>query len=58
MECTKICFDTEEEARQELVRIIETNYNPIPSRNKKPSRYYLCKCEKWHLTSKSNITVY
>lgn len=56
--CNKRCFNTEEEARVELKRIIETPYNPVPIRNKKPSRYYLCDCGFYHLTSSVNITKY
>lgn len=52
MECNKIPFDTEQEARKELVRIIETdNFKPWLKRDKKPSRVYLCDCGHWHLTS-------
>ena len=57
-DCTKRPFDTEEDARKELQRIIETPYNPVPSRNKKPSRFYLCECSKWHLTSSIDVKKY
>lgn len=58
-ECTKVSFATEEEARTELRRIIETDYNPCPKRNTKPSRSYKCQwCGNYHLTSQSTITTY
>jgi len=53
----KRAFASEEEARTELQRIIETNYNPCVARNKKP-----CRCYKqdglWYLTSKPKILEY
>jgi len=56
--CKKISFNTEQEASDELKRIVETVYNPIPIRNKKPSRYYLCECGYYHLSSKPFVTTY
>ena len=48
----KIAYDTYEEAFVELTRIINTNYNPVPKRNVKPSRVYLSPItNKYHLTS-------
>lgn len=55
----KISYDTYEEAFAELTRIINTNYNPVPKRNKKPSRVYFSEIsKKWHLTSNITITEY
>lgn len=52
----KIAYDTYEEAFADLTRIINTNYNPVPKRNVKPSRVYLSPItNKYHLTS--NITI-
>lgn len=52
-------FETEELAREELIRIIETNYNPCPKRNTKPTRCYYSEHTKlWHLTSKATLTEY
>jgi hypothetical protein len=59
MDLDKIGFLTQQEAGDELMRIIETNYNPCPIRNKKPCRIYFSpKLEKWFLTSKPKIVVY
>ena len=50
-------FSTEQEARDELVRIINTNYNTI--KKKKPSRVYFSEITKlWHLTSSPTIKIY
>jgi hypothetical protein len=50
-------FLTEQEARDELIRIVNTNYNLY--KNKKPSRTYYSEITKlWHLSSKSTIKVY
>jgi hypothetical protein len=50
----KVKFSCREDAEVELRRIIETDYNPCPSRNKKPVRSYEYKGE-WYLTSKPLI---
>ncbi len=50
-------FNTYEEARQELERIINTNYNTITK--KKPSRVYLSPITGlWYLSSKPTVKVY
>lgn len=55
----KIAYDTYEEAFAELTRIINTNYNPVPKRNVKPSRVYLSPItKKWHLSSHPTIFEY
>ena len=55
----KIGFDSEELAREELFRIVNTNYNPCPKRNVKPTRcYYSEITKKWHLTSNPTIVEY
>lgn len=57
MDIDKIGFSTEQEARDELIRIINTNYNVI--KKKKPSRVYFSDITKlYHLTSKPNVTEY
>lgn len=54
--CTKIAFDTEDEARTELHRIVELN-DWRGWKRLTPTRYYYCPyCDKFHLTSKSTIT--
>jgi hypothetical protein len=56
-ECTKIKFETAEEASQELRRIVSTNYNPC--KNIKPTRFYKCPwCNNYHLTSQPTIIQY
>lgn len=56
-ECSKIPFETEEQARDELIRIINTNHKPW--KHKKPCRYYKCtKCNYYHLTSKKTVNEY
>ena len=57
-ECTKINFNTEVAAREELERILTTQHKPWAVYDKKPSRYYLCDCGKHHLTSSIDIKVY
>lgn len=53
----KVGFSTEQEARDEPVRIINTNYNTI--KKKKPSRVYFSEITKlWHLTSSPTIKIY
>lgn len=53
----KIGYSSYEEARQELERIINTNYNTITK--KKPSRAYLSPITGlWHLSSKPTVKVY
>ncbi len=54
----KIAFDTEEEAREELERIINTTYKAWRSKDIKPCRYYKETDGKYYLTSKADITVY
>lgn len=55
----KIAFDSKEDAEAEIRRIVETNYNCVPKRNKKPSRVYFSEIsKKWHLTSNITITEY
>lgn len=50
-------FESQELA--EIRRIIETNYNVCPLRNKKPSRVYYSEFTGlWHLTSSPTITEY
>ena len=56
-ECTKIAFNTYEEAFTELNRILDTQHKPWSKNDKKVCRAYLCQwCDKYHLTSK--ITIY
>lgn len=53
----KISFATEKEARDELFRIVNTNYNSITK--KKPSRAYYSEITKqWHLSSSPTVKVY
>jgi hypothetical protein len=53
----KVGFTTEQEARDELIRIVSTNYNTCKSR--KPSRVYLSPITGlYHLTSSPNIKIY
>lgn len=55
MECTKIPFETQEEAREELERIVLSN-DYRNWKRKTPTRHYLCeKCSKYHLTSKIKV---
>lgn len=55
----KIAYESYEEAFAELTRIINTNYNCVPKRNKKPSRVYFSEIsKKWHLTSNPTIVEY
>jgi hypothetical protein len=57
MDSEKIGFNSYEEAREELERIINTNYNVC--KMKKPSRVYFSDITKlWHLTSSPNVKVY
>lgn len=59
MDTEKRGFESKELAEEEMRRIIETNYNPCPKRNKKPTRSYYSEITKlWHLTSAPNITIY
>lgn len=51
----KVGFLTEEEAREELFRIINTNYNACKA--VKPCRYYF-KDGLWYLTSQKKISIY
>lgn len=53
--CTKIAFNSEEEAREELHRIVEGN-DWRSWKRLSPTRYYHCPyCDKFHLTSKLSI---
>ncbi len=53
----KIGFETYELAREELERIINTNYNVCKKR--KPTRIYYSEITKmYHLTSKINVKIY
>lgn len=52
-------FDSEADARDELLRILETQRKPWSSNDRKPCRYYFDEeLNKWFLTSKVSITVY
>lgn len=66
--CDKIQFNSAQEARDELFRIVEdTTYKPWKTNDKgrygghKPSRFYKCPIcsteekEVWHLTSSTKI---
>lgn len=51
----KISFKTEEEAKKELTRIVESNFKPWVNK-KMPCRYYKCEdCGNYHLTSKHTV---
>lgn len=50
----KIAFDTYEQAREELERIVNTNYNCCKKENTKPSRIYSFE-NKFYLTSKIDL---
>jgi len=53
---SKIAFDSYEEAREELERIVTTkNHKPWKKSDKKPCRVYE-ENGKWYLTSKPIIT--
>lgn len=53
--CTKIAFPTEEEARTELFRIVDSSDYRI-WKGVKPCRLYHCPyCNQYHLTSKLSI---
>ena len=55
----KIPYNTEEEAREALVKILETQHRPWAKRDIKPCRtYYDKELDKWFLTSKSTVKVY
>lgn len=57
-QCEKIPFNTEEEAKEELMRIIITDFKPWVKKHI-PNRLYLCQwCSKYHLTSKPTVTKY
>ena len=51
----KISFNSEEEAREELFRIINTNYNTCKA--VKPCRIYQ-ENGLWYLTSQKKISIY
>lgn len=50
----KIAFETYGQAREELERIVNTNYNCCKKENIKPSRIY-SENNKFYLTSKINV---
>ena len=50
----KIAFNTYKQAREELERIVNTNYNCCKKENIKPSRIYM-QGNKYFLTSKINL---
>lgn len=58
--CSKIKFFSEEDAREELIRIVENNYH----KRKSPHRTYRCpicsnkEVKVWHLTSKIDVKEY
>jgi hypothetical protein len=62
--CEKVSFDTKKDAREELERIVSTNYKTWKTKSNgpyggyKPNRWYLCDCGKYHLTSKPTIIEY
>ena len=53
----KIAFDTENEAKEELERILTTQHKPWLKSQIKPCRYYLLN-GKYYLTSKPLLTTY
>lgn len=53
--CTKETYNTQEEARAELERILDTKRRLTEI---KPCRFYECKCGKFALTSSPKITTY
>lgn len=59
MDTEKIGFESFELASAELKRIVESNYNPCPKRNRKPNRAYYSEITGlYHLTSKPIIVEY
>lgn len=52
----KIPYVTYELAMEELLRIVNTNYNPCVKRNRKPCRVYQDIDGLWYLTSKPKIS--
>lgn len=55
----KRAFDSEEDARNELERILTTQNKPWSSKEIKPCRYYHDKeLNKWFLTSRITIVEY
>lgn len=55
--CNKIAFSTEEEAREELERILGTQRKPWKKEDKKPCRFYE-EGGKYYLTSSIKLYVY
>ena len=52
-------FNSESEARDELLRILETQRKPWSKNDIKPCRHYLDEeLNQWFLTSKASITIY
>lgn len=55
----KRAFDSESEAREELLRILETQRKPWSKNDIKPCRvYHDNELDKWFLTSKPTIVEY
>lgn len=55
----KIPYDTEEEAKNALIEILETQTRPWAKRDCKPCRYYFDEeLNKWFLTSKKSVKIY
>ena len=54
---TKKAFNTENEAREELVRILNTQWKPWLKSQMKPCRWYF-ESGKYFLTSQPLITIY
>lgn len=53
----KVGYSTEQEARDELFRIVNTNFNTC--KIKKPSRLYYSEITKlWHLSSRPTVKIY
>lgn len=52
-------FASESEARDELLRILETQNKPWKKEQRKPCRWYFDEeLNQWFLTSKVSITIY
>lgn len=55
----KIPYDTEDEAREALISILETQTRPWAKRDSKPCRiYHDTELNKYFLTSKKSIKIY
>jgi molybdenum cofactor biosynthesis enzyme MoaA len=58
IECKKIPFETEEEARAQLEKIVLMN-DYRSWKRVSPCRHYFCEsCQAYHLTSNKTIIVY